>query len=825
MKRKKRFLEMIFMSVVVLSAAVIWIDRSEIISHAEAENGEAVELPHTHSDNSGACYHHHTDQNGSCYTRSPHSHTSSCYQERDCGGSLGYSDGTCDIGDHEAHKWESAPRKTCNECGASACGFGTLNVVHRRYNALVCGKSYNYSFSCTKNTSAPECSDSVCGSLYIICADTTPGSLTTNLSANIDSTGAGSSAVSYAWSTGETSQGITVSVNGTYSCEVSWKDNKTGAVSTATASYTVDHLDIIPPDVTYTLSPETPTREGVTIHIDATDNVGVTGYSFDGITFSAEQDLYVTENGEYTGYATDASGNTGSLVITVDNIDQRAPEIVSVTKNAEGSYISGTVRVKVTAKDAVSEGYAREISVQYSADGNNWNDNGEFDFTNGTHEIFVRDAAGNVSSMPIIIYQETAPPSVSTAPDTANQETAPSTTDQDTTPPNVSGTQTPQGWTKEGVCLTVTASDDQSGIPERAYKWADRDWDSTSQFHVTANGSYPVTVRDAAGNTSSYVFHVSQIDRTAPDAEACLAISDWHNGTNIIYIQASDQESGLAGSAYSYDGGATWTSAAEYEIAAGGDYLILVQDAAGNIAENRIHAEKKEDTETDISDPAVEEEADGVSEEYHIQRNEKQAAGEEPATSEPTAPALSQSTTLLIPQTDLNGALLSDQEAVHVPKIILSISIPSSSAPASQTIQENADTDTADSGSPGMNGLFPQLLPAAVCGICLCSSIFIILLLNAGKAVLCQKLNHGEYRVVDKTRVKRISGEKGYVVKIADKKICEQIMRHSPATWPYMLRFGKHFAKKHKAEKLKILLSNGRRINTKVEREVTIKQM
>ena len=59
------------MLVMVLVAAVVWIDRSELTARAEAENGDGITLPHVHSEEGGVCYHHHsgdTAAGGGCYT-------------------------------------------------------------------------------------------------------------------------------------------------------------------------------------------------------------------------------------------------------------------------------------------------------------------------------------------------------------------------------------------------------------------------------------------------------------------------------------------------------------------------------------------------------------------------------------------------------------------------------------------------------------------------------------------------------------------------------------------------------------------------------------
>lgn len=803
MKKKVWRLGTAFMLVMVLVAAVVWIDRSELTARAEAENGDGITLPHVHSEEGGVCYHHHsgdTAAGGGCYTVpvSCGGSITAKTEETYCGDmnvwygpnadhteskwwatckSCGALFGPHDVNNFGAHHMRTETYYSCDRCGARHGGGGT------------CTNVTGYETGCAMDEQILDCADTTCGSYHITCNDTAAGLESTTLTANVSSQGAGASVTSYLWSTGDTAQTITVTQNGTYSCEVTYTDQKSGAVSTAAASYAVTNLDNTPPEVSLSYSPSAPTSTGTTIHVDATDNVGVTGYSFDGVTFSQEQELYVTENGSYTAYATDASGNIGSAVITVDNIDHEAPEIVSVTKSAEGQYINGDIEIRVSARDRVSDGYTREVIVEYSLDGENWNSNGEFSFTgNGTQEILVRDAAGNISAAPVTVYQ-------------------------DTTPPRVGGTQNPQGWTKDAVCLTVTASDSQSGIPEWAYKWMDGDWNPASYINVTENGSYQVTVRDGAGNTASYTFRVTQIDHTPPKADVYLATADWRDGSNMICVAASDAESGLSAKAYSYDGGATWTDVTEYEITDSGDYCIMVRDAVGNMTESRIHAEKMTvlpDQEDVAAEPPT---GDGP---------KKGTAGELPSAS-------GTEIQMLPPAYPASQPATETEQADYEPKIILSISVPKASSPEVEALEEEVpeveiqDLESPKASSPGAADpwlLLLQILTSVLWGICL-GILFFLLWKIRQKAVLYQKGEDGKYHFAGRMNVKYLGEGKGFSVCINDPDLGEQIAKGlKQDVW--QIQFGRRFAKKHISEKLKVVLSTDDWTLAKIERRVNL---
>lgn len=762
MERKKRGT---LLRVLVAAAAIAACNPAMKV-HAESQNGEAVELPHTHSDESGSCYHHHTDQDGSCYTRSSHSHTDSCYGG--CpGGSIIHD--TCDFWDHHAHWGQTGvPRVRCSRCGANACPSNNDSDVHHKTSGvLICGKSYDYRFTCTKDTSVPECTDSSCGSYYVTCADTTPGSLTADLTANIDSAGAGAFAVSYSWSTGETSQGITVDVNGTYSCEVTYQDAKTGATGTATASYTVSHLDIIPPEVTLSL---VTAGQEVTVHISATDNVGVTGYSFDGISFSDQQDMTVTGNGTYTGYAIDAAGNVGSASITVGCIDNLPPEITDVKKTPEG-WTCGNVQVMVTAVDRVPEGYTGGTAVEYSADGQSWQSEGAFEFNdNGSYEIFVHDAAGNTVSVPISI---------------ANIER---------TAPEIGATQSPAGWTKDGVSLTVNAEDGQSGIPEWAYKWGDGDWNPASLYNVAENGTYTVTVRDAAGNTASYVFHVDNIDRVLPEVE--LELIEGQDGDRILHVQATDHESGLADMAYSFDGGITWTDNMRYEITQEGTYTVLVRDRAGNMAEAGMGAVLPPTTLPE--QPVTVEASQPVSHSHPEEMEEKEPGTLTQEESEPGSKSadLSGVSQLFYEESENTGDDMQDNNTPTEPHIVY-ITNPDTPKNAHTHVMSFAETAILELGAAAGGGIF---------------AMFSFFFWPAVSVVsVYAKNSTGEYKLVGRTVLRR---EKGvYYVSLG-----KRLLGRTESSL-LMIRFGIGFSKRHKGEQL-VVRTSGNDMPLNISREV-----
>lgn len=141
--------------------------------------------------------------------------------------------------------------------------------------------------------------------------------------------------------------------------------------------------------------------------------------------------------------------------------------------------------------------------------------------------------------------------------------------------------------TNQSVEIVVSATDSSA----LTYSMDGANWQSGGTFTVDQNGTYTVYVRDKAGNQSSTSITVTNIDKQGPDVSIRLENSNWHSGNNKILVTASDAN-GLASEPYSYDGGVTWTSSSTYEIGGSGDYRVQVKDAAGNVTEKSLHAEK-----------------------------------------------------------------------------------------------------------------------------------------------------------------------------------------------------------------------------------------
>ncbi len=166
----------------------------------------------------------------------------------------------------------------------------------------------------------------------------------------------------------------------------------------------------------------------------------------------------------------------------------------------------------------------------------------------------------------------------------------------DRTPPAIaafgpSGTE----WSTSAV-LCVEASDAESGLAAQAYSFdGGESWSADRTSTVTANGTYRVSVRDAAGNISTAETTVSHIDTAAPQLSVSMSPSpdQWYDGGITVTIRAQDAESGLANRPYSFDGGVTFLVGSSSTFFDSASMEIAVADRAGNIARLPVSVEKK----------------------------------------------------------------------------------------------------------------------------------------------------------------------------------------------------------------------------------------
>ncbi|MEU7591014.1 plastocyanin/azurin family copper-binding protein [Micromonospora sp. NPDC049230] len=236
---------------------------------------------------------------------------------------------------------------------------------------------------------------------------------------------------------------------------------------------------------------------------DADSGVDTIEYQVDDTSFQPyTQPVAVTAVGDHSVQfrATDQAGNTSAVgsvsfrVVEPSEEDTTAPVVTATPageQDGDGNYI-GTATVTLTATDAGS-GVA---TIEYALDG------GAFTaYTNpvvvtsvGMHMLHYRatDVAGNTSAEQMAHFTVVQPQA------------------EDTTPPTVAATvageRNDDGAYVGGATVTVTATDDGSGVASIEYALDTGAWTAyASPVAVRALGAHTVRYRatDTAGNAST----------------------------------------------------------------------------------------------------------------------------------------------------------------------------------------------------------------------------------------------------------------------------------------------------------------------------------
>ena len=136
--------------------------------------------------------------------------------------------------------------------------------------------------------------------------------------------------------------------------------------------------------------------------------------------------------------------------------------------------------------------------------------------------------------------------------------------------------------------LIIHASDQESGLASNPYSWDEgKTWTSIKEKEFTSNQTVNIWVKDAMGNIAKTEVVIDKIDMKAPRV---LIGGNTVNPepSKTIFLNAYDNESGLHETAYSWDGGNTWTSSSSKTFTANQQVEVWIRDKAGNITKRTI---------------------------------------------------------------------------------------------------------------------------------------------------------------------------------------------------------------------------------------------
>ena len=266
-------------------------------------------------------------------------------------------------------------------------------------------------------------------------------------------------------------------------------------------------------------------NDSVTVNFTASD-------AFSGITNApSAQVLGEGANQSAAGTATDAAGNSTSASVTGINIDTTAPVLSTAYPHG---WNTTDVAVTWTCTDALSGVATGPTNDTVSGEG-----------ANLSSSATCTDTAGNTASVTVFGIQI--------------DRASPTTTATVPAPPA-------SGWYADAVDVTLTGLDALSGIATTSYTvdgGATQEY--TGPFAFALRGTHVLSFwsTDVAGNAEDSIVNslTLEIDGNAPTTTVINPISPasgWFVTSGIpVAFDASDAESGIAGTYYTIDGGDT----------------------------------------------------------------------------------------------------------------------------------------------------------------------------------------------------------------------------------------------------------------------------
>ncbi len=314
---------------------------------------------------------------------------------------------------------------------------------------------------------------------------------------------------------------------------------------------------------------------------DAGSGVANSYYAVDGgATQTYAAPFNVSGGGSHTVsyWSVDAVGNTEQQSSLTVNVDTSAPSTQVATTGTTGNdgWYRSSVQVALTSADSA----AGVASTYYRVDGGATQTYAGPFTVSGTARHNVNfwsvDKVGNTEA------QRAVAVNIDSMGPTAQNV--------------VTGPVGNSVYFNGPIQMSLTAADDLSGVANIYYRIGGGAQQTyTSPFTVSGDGTHPVNfwAVDVAGNNNYSYTIMIRIDASAPSTQAAAAgtagTNGWYRSAVQVTLTAADNLSGLAGSYYTVDGGATQTYAGPFSIATAGAHTVVFwsRDQANNTESQR----------------------------------------------------------------------------------------------------------------------------------------------------------------------------------------------------------------------------------------------
>ncbi len=284
---------------------------------------------------------------------------------------------------------------------------------------------------------------------------------------------------------------------------------------------------------------------------DAVSGIAYTEYSIDGADWVVYNGPFVvSQDGQHqlTFRSADIAGNVESTQTESVRVDTNAPITMASLDGILGP--GGWYRSDVTLTLAASDSASGVADTQYSYDGISWSTyNGPITLSGtGVHIVLFcsSDHAGNTELSRFEAVQIDMISPVTTAA--------------------IEGNLPPAGWYVSDVTVTLSATDEISGV---AYSECSIDGGAWTVYSgpltITKDGNHEIAFRsmDLAGNVEDAHSVTFGIDRSPPTTVAILdgklGLNDWYTSAVTMTLVPTDSYSGVADTEYSFDQ-TTWST-------------------------------------------------------------------------------------------------------------------------------------------------------------------------------------------------------------------------------------------------------------------------
>ena len=262
---------------------------------------------------------------------------------------------------------------------------------------------------------------------------------------------------------------------------------------------------------------------------------------------------------------------SAGIYVTGFDIVDVTPPAIDILSPQNTTYSATAIDLNFTVSESTSWiGYTLDGQANITITGNIT----LADLTEGPHNIIVyaNDTYGNMGFSNIVYFTiDTIPP---------------------TTSISLSGTLGLDDWYVSDVIVTLTATDEVSGVAITAYSFDGALWFThTRSFTITDEGVTTIYYNstDNAGNIEDTKSTTVKIDKTNPmttiDLAGALGNEGWYLSDVIVTLEASDTVSGILEIEYSFDGDTWIVYATPFTIDTEGTTTVYVRstDNAGNV--------------------------------------------------------------------------------------------------------------------------------------------------------------------------------------------------------------------------------------------------